>query len=72
MSVPPQHEGLFLLVFLTEEVGVGAGVEHDEDKFLFALLPNEKPVELDVALPLSLAVAVEHVGQVLCWQFALG
>jgi hypothetical protein len=36
------------------------------------LLPNEEPVGLDVALPLSLAVAVEHMGKVLGGQFALG
>ena len=52
---------LFLLVFLTEKVGVGAGVEHKQFQFVTYLLPYQQPVGLDVALPLALAVAVEHV-----------
>ena len=47
-------------------------VEHDEDKLLVALLPDEEPVGLDVALPLTLSVAVEHMGKVLGGQFAVG
>ena len=61
-----------LLVFFAEQVGVRSRIEHDEDKFLVVLLPNEEPVGLDVALPLTLAVAVQHMWKVLGGQLAIG
>ena len=64
--------GWLLLVFLVKQVGMRARVEHDEDKLLVALLPDKEPVGLDVALPLALAVAVEHMGKVFGGQFAVG
>ena len=45
-------------------------IEHDEDKLLVVLLPNEEPVWLDMAHPLALAVAVELMGLVFCGQCA--
>ena len=43
-------------------------VKHNENKLLVALLPDEEPVGLNVALPLSLAVAVELMGLVFSRQ----
>ena len=46
---------------LPKEVGVSAGVKHQKLQLVTYLLPNQQPVGLDVALPLALTVAVEHV-----------
>ena len=35
-----------------------ACIKHDEDKLLVVLLPDEEPIGLNVALPLTLAVAM--------------
>ena len=39
---------LFLLVFLAEQVGMGAGIEHQKFQFVTCLLPYQQPVGLDV------------------------
>ena len=54
-----------LLILLAKEVRVRACAEHDEKQFPVVLLPYEKPVGQDVALPLPLAVAVQLVSLIL-------
>lgn len=62
---------LFLLILFAEQIGMRARIEHDENKLLVVLLPDEEPIGLDVAFPLALAVAVEHMRKVLGWQHAI-
>ena len=41
-------------------------IEHDENKLLVMLLPDEEPIRLDMTLPLTLAIAVKLMGLVFC------
>ena len=61
------HIWLFLILFV-EQIRVRARVEHDEDELCVVLLPDEQPVGLDVALPLSLSVARQYVGAVFLFE----
>lgn len=46
-------------------------VKHHKDKFFVVLFPNEKPVGLNMALPLAFAVAMKLVWKVFFWQFSI-
>ena len=45
----------------SEDVGVGAGAVELDDAYLGVLLVEQQPVGVDVALPVALVVAREHV-----------
>ena len=56
------------LILLAEQVGVGASIQQNEDKFLVLDFPDEQPVGLDVTFPLSFAVACQYMGMVLLFE----
>lgn len=48
-----------------------AGIEHDENKILISLLPNQQPIGLNVTFPLPLAVTMQDVGMEHLGKFAV-
>lgn len=55
---------------LAEQVGVSTSVSHQQHKFPVVLIPDKKPVWSDVALPVTLVLAVKDVRPILLREFA--
>ena len=55
---------------LAEQVGVSAGIGHQQHKFPVVLIPDKKPVWSDVALPIALKLAVKDMRPISLWEFA--
>ena len=48
-----------------EQVGVSACISHQQHKLLVVLVPDEKPVGNDVALPVAFILTVKDMGPIL-------
>lgn len=55
----------------SEQIGMGACVEHEEFKAVIVLPPCHKPVALDVALPYSGIPAAENVRTIFWRKFTV-
>ena len=55
---------------LAEQIGVSTSISHQQHKFPVILIPDEKPVWSDVALPVALVLSVKDVRPILLWEFA--
>ena len=53
-----------------EQVGVSTCISHQQHKFQVILIPDEKPVWSDMALPVTLKLSVKDVRAILLREFA--
>lgn len=62
------HEGCLSFLSFAEEVGMHADAVKGNDAYFCVFLVNQKPVGIDVALPIAFVVTSEEVIVKVGWQ----